>query len=227
MFRRMLFVLGCALLFAFPASGDEWNKKTVVTFNRPVELPGVVLPAGKYVFKLMDSLADRHIVQVFNEDETKLYTTILAIPNRRLEPAADTILRFAERPRNAPEALRAWFYPGDTFGQEFVYPKPRATAIAGETKTPVLSAAITPEEKPEELIKTPVETIAPPPEETAVAPQRWTEPEPTVPEVEPEPAPPAPAPVPELPATGSPMPFIGFAGLSCLILATLLKHVSH
>jgi len=149
MFHRTLLVLSCVLLFALPAQADEWNKKTVVTFNRPVELPGVVLPAGKYVFKLLDSLTDRHIVQVFNEDETKLYTTILAIPNRRLDPAADTILRFAERPRNAPEALRAWFYPGDSFGQEFVYPKTRAAVIAQETKTPVLSAVVTPEAKPE------------------------------------------------------------------------------
>ena len=229
MFRRILLALSCALLFAtIPASADEWNKKTVVTFNRPVELPGIVLPAGKYVFKLLDSPSDRHIVQVFNEDETKLLTTILAIPNYRLEPTSETVMRFGERPEGAPDTLRAWFYPGNTFGQEFVYPKARATMLAQETKVPVLAAPLTPEEQPEELIKAPVETVAPPPEETVVETQKWTEPEPT-PVVEPEPAPPAPAPAPapELPATASPIPLIALAGLSFLTLAAVLKRASN
>lgn len=98
MFKRALTLICCTLLFAvFSVRADQWNKKTVVTFNRPVELPGIVLPAGKYVFKLLDSSSDRHIVQVFNADESKIFATILAIPNYRLEPTGDTVLRFAER----------------------------------------------------------------------------------------------------------------------------------
>lgn len=233
MFKRALTLALCALLFAIlPAKGDEWNKKTVVTFNRPVELPGIVLPAGKYVFKLLDSNSNRHIVQVFNEDETKIFTTILAIPNYRLEPSENTVLSFAERPRTEPEALRAWFYPGNTFGQEFVYPKARAVMIAEETKVPVLAAPLTPEEKPEEMVKEPVETIAPPKVEVAPEPQRWTEPEPT-PVIEPEPEPvpaPAPAPVPvaepELPETASPLPLIALAGIGSLLAALLLRRVA-
>jgi len=228
MFKRALTLVCCALLFAvFSAKADEWNKKTVVTFNRPVELPGIVLPAGKYVFKLLDSLSNRHIVQIFNEDETQIFATILAIPNYRLEPAEDTILRFAERPRTQPEALRAWFYPGDNFGQEFVYPKSRALAIAQENKMPVLSAEVTPQEKPEELVKAPVEAV-PPPKEEAVAEQRWTEPEPT-PVIEPEPVPaPAPAPPakPELPATASSLPLIALIGFSALVVAAVMRKIS-
>ena len=59
-----------ALAFLPSAKADEWNKKTVVTFNEPVEVPGVgaqILPAGTYVFKLLDSPSDRHIVQIFNQ----------------------------------------------------------------------------------------------------------------------------------------------------------------
>ena len=55
--------LFAAGLFVVPsAMADDNNLKTTVTFSQPVEVPGVnaqVLPAGTYVFKLMDSLTDR------------------------------------------------------------------------------------------------------------------------------------------------------------------------
>jgi hypothetical protein len=229
MFKRALTLICCTLLFAvFSVRADQWNKKTVVTFNRPVELPGIVLPAGKYVFKLLDSSSDRHIVQVFNADESKIFATILAIPNYRLEPTGDTVLRFAERARDLPEALRAWFFPGDNFGQEFVYPKVRAMSIAAELKAPVLAAEVAPQAKEEELVKAPVETIVPPREEAMVeAPEHWAQPEPTAPAVEPEPAPvPAPVPAaPPLPATASPFPVIALLGVCSLALAAWLKRV--
>ena len=229
MFKRALTLVCCTLLVAiFSVRADEWNKKTVVTFSGPVELPGIVLPPGTYVFKLLDSAADRHIVQVFNKDETKIYTTILAIPNYRLEPTGDTVLRFTERPRNAPEALRAWFYPGDNFGQEFVYPKARAVNLAAEVKAPVLAAPVTPETKPEELAKAPVETVAPPEVEEPAPPPVAAKPTPAVePEGVPPPAlEPTPAPVAELPKTASPMPLVALLGMTSLALVLLLKRLS-
>src|ERR1700747_3032249 len=85
----MIFVLSLiALAVPFGAKADEWNSKTTVTFSAPVEVPGVgaqTLPAGTYVFKIMDSASDRHIVQIFNEAGDHVYTTILAIPNYRLK----------------------------------------------------------------------------------------------------------------------------------------------
>jgi hypothetical protein len=126
------------------AQADEWNKKTIVTFSGPVEIPGKhlkgmsVLPAGTYVFRLVNSDSNRHIVQIFNERENKIYATILAIPNTRLTPADKTIITFAERPNGEPPALRAWFYPGDNWGDEFVYSKSKAKELAQTTKTPVL-----------------------------------------------------------------------------------------
>jgi hypothetical protein len=113
-----------------------------VTFSQQVEIPGVgahVLPAGKYVFKLMDSLSDRNIVQIFNEDQTQVHATILAIPNYRLRATDKTVMTFRERPAGLPEALRAWFYPGANWGQEFVYPKTRAIELAKLTNQPVLA----------------------------------------------------------------------------------------
>src|SRR5271154_5183304 len=121
-------LLGVAL--SSSARADEWNKKTVMTVSEPIQVPNQVLPAGTYVIKLLDSPSDRHIVQIFNADQTHLFTTILAIPNYRLQPTGKTVVTFWETPPGQPKALRAWFYPGDNFGQEFAYPKSAAVAIA-------------------------------------------------------------------------------------------------
>src|ERR1700686_5606974 len=138
--------LACALL-APSAKADDWNRKTEITFSGPVEIPGVhlvgwgVLPAGTYVFKILDSLSDRHIVQIFNQDETTVYATILAIPNYRLKATDKTVMTFRERPVGQPEALRAWFYPGRNWGEEFVYPKAMAVALAKVSNVAVLAIA--------------------------------------------------------------------------------------
>src|SRR2546427_495135 len=94
------------------ATADEWDQKTIFTFSGPVEIPGQVLQAGTYVFKLADSQSDRNIVQVFSEDEKHLYGTFLAIPDERLRPAGRPIITFDERTNGTPEAVKAWFYPG-------------------------------------------------------------------------------------------------------------------
>jgi hypothetical protein len=136
------------------AEADDWNRKTVITFSGPVEIPGVhlkgwgVLPAGTYVFKILDSQSNRHIVQIFSKDEKTIYATILAIPNYRLQATDKTVITFRERPDGQPEALRAWFYPGRNWGEEFVYPKSKAMELAKATNTHVL---FTPAELPLEV----------------------------------------------------------------------------
>src|SRR5580692_4946700 len=124
------------------AKADEWDQKTVFTFSAPVEIPGQVLLPGTYVFKLADSSSDRNIVQVFNKDENHLYGTFLAIPDYRLKPADKPIITFAERPIGTPEAVRAWFYPGQNYGHDFVYPKPKAVTLAKANQTPVPSMPV-------------------------------------------------------------------------------------
>lgn len=129
---------------ALPRSGKagEWTKTTTLTFSAPFEIPGVgaqVLPAGTYVFKLLDSQSDRNIVQILNERQDHVFSTILAIPNYRLRSTNKTVITFRERAEGQPEALRAWFYPGDRWGQEFVYPKARAIELAKETNLPILA----------------------------------------------------------------------------------------
>jgi hypothetical protein len=132
--KLQMIVLGmvaiAALFASSNANADTWNKATKITFPEPVEVSGIVLQSGTYWFQLLDSPADRHIVQIWNADRSRLITTILALPNYQLRPTGDTVIKFAERPSGTPEAVKAWFYPGDNFGQEFVYPKARATEIA-------------------------------------------------------------------------------------------------
>ena len=133
----------CALLswhaFLPNAKASQWDQKTVFTFSAPVEIPGQALPAGTYVFRLLDSQGDRHIVQIFNMDETQIYATILAVPDYRLAPTDKTVITFEERPSGTPEAIRAWFYPGENYGNVFVYPKSKAMELAKRTKQMILS----------------------------------------------------------------------------------------
>lgn len=142
------------------ARADEWNRKTTITFSGPVEIPGVhltgfgVLPAGTYVFKILDSTSDRHIVQIFSKDESTVYATILAIPNYRLKATDKTVITFRERPAGQPEALRAWFYPGRNWGEEFVYTKSKAVELAKTGNAPVLFAEVNIPQEVAEPIRT-------------------------------------------------------------------------
>jgi hypothetical protein len=210
--RVMLFV-GLGLLGGMVqrAAADDFDQKTVFTFSGPVEIPGQVLSAGTYVFKLADSSSDRNIVQVFNKDETHLYGTFLAIPDYRIKPAGKTIITFEERPAGSPEAVKAWFYPGENYGRDFVYPKPKATALAKANNTPVPSM---PAEFAANTIKPAATVKAPHIVAMSQAPlkaQKPTEEEVEIAEVF---AVSAEAPLPPtLPTTASPLPLIGLVGL--------------
>jgi len=215
-------VLGIAL--APTARADEWNKKTIMTVNESIQVPNKVLPAGKYVVKLLDSPSDRHIVQIFNADETHLETTILAIPNYRLQPTGKTVFTFWETPPGQPKALRAWFYPGDNFGQEFAYPKSAAVQIAAVAHQPVPTTEAT---QPAEMPSAPVTTTQPQQETQPQEVAQATPPPQPEPQAEPAPAPAvAPEPVPqELPKTASPYPLVGLIGLISLGLFMVLHVV--
>jgi hypothetical protein len=162
-----------AMAIAPRINAQTASEKTVMTFSEPFEVPGVdaqVLPAGTYVFKLLDSLSDRNIVQITSEDGTHVFTTILAINNYRLKPADKSVLTFRERGEGQPEAIKAWFYPGYAFGQEFVYPKKRAMELAKAVNEPVLAMPVeaTDAAAEETLKSVPVAAVRPTGEEIAV-----------------------------------------------------------
>jgi len=224
-----------ALAFSASVKADAWNKKTIVTFSQPVEVPGgVVLPPSTYVFKLLDSASNRHIVQIFNEDQTHIYATVLAIPNYRLRVTGKTVITFTERAAGEPQAIRAWFYPGDNFGQEFVYRKSRAVELAKQTNSPMtseLESEITKptkslNEEPEADLKQSQSTAVNPPEkEVEIAQAVEPPPAKTTPTPQEETAD-APESMEQLPQTASQLPFWGLIGLLSLGAGLALMWVS-
>jgi hypothetical protein len=126
MYRKMFSAMICLMLlggtyFVPKVRADESDKKTIVTVNEPIQVPGKVLPAGTYVFKLLDS-NNRTLVAIYDADEMHLITTVQGISDVRTETPDKAILQLEERPSGQPQALKAWFYPGDNTGVEFVYP---------------------------------------------------------------------------------------------------------
>src|SRR5918993_2407695 len=120
------------------------NQDTFFTFSQPVELPKTTLPAGTYFFQLMDSPSNRHIVRVMSQDRTKLHATLMAIPYYSTDrPSDEPQVRFLEVPAAngaaASNAIKIWFYPGNTVGHEFIWPRDRAMALARSTSQPVLT----------------------------------------------------------------------------------------
>ena len=200
-----------ALVSPFSVAAQTWNKRTIVKFSETIEIPGVgqkFLPAGTYVFKLVDSISNRDIVQISNEAEDHVFATILTIANYRLKATDETVMTFRERPVGQPEAIRAWFYPGANWGQEFVYPKARAIEIAKVTQQPVLyvPSEVAPEmakpEPVEALKQAPIRAVTPRGEDVEMAQV-----------VEPPPVEMASA---RLPQTASPLPLFGLMGLLSL-----------
>jgi len=218
------------------ANADEWNKKTYVTISQSIEVPGAILPPGRYVFKLLDSPSNRHIVQVLNERENHVYTTNLAIPKERMEPADKTVLTFYEVPGGGPEPVRSWFYPGDLIGQEFVYPHKRMVQIRaamGRGNTIVAeNRSTTTETKQAEMqaveeqktVETPPPTPSPAPEPVPMEEQQPA-PAPNPPVETPAPAP-QPESTPSMPKTAGNTIEIGLLGLMCIGLAVSFRIVN-
>jgi hypothetical protein len=134
---KMTYVRILAILLLFSLAGlvpraraDDWHKTTLVTVNKPIELPGTVLEPGTYTFRLVSP--NSHIVQIWNAHRTRLYTSIMTIPDARVEPAEHTILKLTESRKGALPELQAWFYPGDSSGEQFVYSH-SPDMVAGKT----------------------------------------------------------------------------------------------
>jgi len=203
------------------AKADEWDKRTVVTFKQPIEIPGMVLPAGTYVMKLFDSPADRDVVQIFNKTETRIFKTVFAVPTYRAEPTGKTVITFEERTAGSPQAIKDWYYPGDLRGEEFIYHKPHLM-LAAQTTTP--APPMQASSKP-----APAQAATPAPAPASAAPSQPVQ----MAENTPAPAPaPAPAqssqpsqatPPTTLPKTASDAPLAGLLGMISLAAGLVLR----
>jgi hypothetical protein len=140
-FRKSFSIMGFMLAFAIMLPvlrADERDQATKFTFTQPVEIPGRVLPAGTYFFKLADS-NDRHIVRILAENGD-LLATVFAIPRQRKGDGADVAVTLADRGATQPEAIVAWFYVGETEGHEFLYPKQVEKELAKDKQDTIVGA---------------------------------------------------------------------------------------
>jgi LPXTG-motif cell wall-anchored protein len=227
-----LLVASAIGLVVIPAAkADDYDKNTKITVNEPVRLPTMTLQPGTYSLRLIEATGNRHVVKVTDENGKGL-GLILALPNYRVVPKDKTVLTYWETPPGQPRAIRSWFFPGDNFGQEFIYPKDEAAQIASYTGGTLPDASA---DLKTAQVQNFDESNSTPPTTVAAAPAPTPEPAPAA--VEPAPAPaepqviaqatpppapavtpePAPTPAPtELPQTGSDLPLVGLIGLASL-----------
>jgi hypothetical protein len=132
-------IIAFTLFFELAAHADEDDRATTITFSQPVQIPGQVLPAGSYLFKLANTDSGLNVVQIFNADRTVLYATLQTIATERPEPANDTIVALAEQGAGQPEALLKWFYPGRETGNEFIYPKQKEKELAQDKQDTIMA----------------------------------------------------------------------------------------
>jgi hypothetical protein len=210
---------------AFRAQADGWDKMTVLTVNEPVQVSDTYLDPGTYVFKLVDVGSARHIVRILNADQTQVINIVMAIPNYRLQPTGDSRFAFWETPPGSARAMRAWFYPGDNFGQEFRYPKElrqlavsRAPQAEQQASAPPPTPEVTPTLAPEPPASTTTATQTDTREPVVIA---QNEPAAVIAQNEAPASPPASA--QELPKTATPYPLIGLSGLLSFGLYGLVR----
>jgi hypothetical protein len=141
--RMMTATCAAAILTAMsatPAHAQTMDSRTEFTFNQPVEMPGVTLPPGTYIFRFADTSSGKSVMQVQAKDaSSKQYGFFLTISAQRPRASNDAELRFLETPAGQPAAVKTWWYPGNTTGREFIYPKSQARRLAQATNQTVLT----------------------------------------------------------------------------------------
>jgi hypothetical protein len=217
-----------ALLSAFvgmllvpTVKGDPVLKRTEVTFGDPVEIPGMVLPPGTYVMKLLDPIMDRDIVRFYDKNEKHMYAMVFAVRDYRLNAPEHTLITFEERAGDSPRAIKEWFYPGDHWGEQFVYPKARTVALAQTAPSAPPTPAITPQ--PPAPPQPVAQSQQPQPEQLAQAQPAPAKSEPIAPAAQPAPAAQLPK---ELPKTASDLPLVGLLGGISLVTGAILRRTA-
>ena len=132
-------IIAFTLFFELAAHADESDQATTITFSQAIQIPGKVLPAGTYLFKLADSDSNENIVQVFNADRTVLYATLQTIATERQEPTGHTVVTLAKQGAGQPDALLKWFYPGRETGNEFLYPTQKEKELAQDRQQTIVA----------------------------------------------------------------------------------------
>jgi len=133
------FVVAFVLFFEVSAHADMSDQATQITFGQPVQIPGQVLPAGTYWFLLANISEQQDVVQIYNSDRSKLYATLETATIESQEATGHTVVKLAEQESSKPDALVAWFYPGETTGHEFLYPKDQEKQLSQDSQQTVVA----------------------------------------------------------------------------------------
>jgi hypothetical protein len=133
------FVVAFVLFFEVSAHADMSDQATQITFSQPVQIPGQVLPAGTYWFLLANISEQQDVVQIYNSDRSKLYATLETATIESQEATGHTVVKLAEQESSKPDALVAWFYPGETTGHEFLYPKDQEKQLSQDSQQTVVA----------------------------------------------------------------------------------------
>jgi len=173
MLTRRLIVVACAvamLAFMAPAMASAQatsDHRTYFTFSGDVRLPGVTLPAGRYVFRFADGSTGRQVVQIVSDQGNKMYGLFMTIPARRMDYAKDAEVRFMETQAGTAPAIKTWWYPGYMTGNEFIYSRDEALRIARAASRPVLTTKAA-SVSDEQLKTTELSYVSPTGQDTAV-----------------------------------------------------------
>jgi hypothetical protein len=220
--------MACALTTFVAASSayaqpNNDHNRTTLTFSQPVEVPGKVLPAGTYVFEHHEAAANRHIVNIYEKDGKTLIMSVLAVPDYRLKATSKTVINFTEVGPGQPQAIRAWFFPGTTVGDELVYSKTRAQALATSSNVVVPAMDDTEPAKADTMKDANVVVMTPDKKEEPISTIQTT---PIMPPPETKPVEPA-APAREaLPHTASNLPVIAWLGTGILLIGFTLRRMA-
>ena len=137
---------GALGMLAFSGSAGAqigpFDQTSYMTFSQKVQLPGVTLPAGTYIFRLPDRNGARHVIQILSRDRSVVYAMLPTRPTYRAQAENDPSVLFHKSPSGTPQPIRAWFYAGEKFGLEFAYPKQQAEQIARQSGGPVLTTQL-------------------------------------------------------------------------------------
>jgi hypothetical protein len=123
------------------ARAQPSDYRTYFTFSTPVTLPGITLPAGRYLFRLADPNSSRKVISVLSADGKKPLAMLHTIPNQMTSAPRDPEIRFMETSGNMPPPIKSWWYPGKSIGYEFIYPRQQALQLAKVTSQPVLTTS--------------------------------------------------------------------------------------
>ncbi len=110
------------LAATFTGAAMTPRRTTYFTFNNPVRLTGVLLPAGAYVFEIGNPDTASDVVRVLDRKRVKVYATALTrTVTRPPAQGLDALIVFGEARPGSPRTISAWYPAGDSTGRAFLH----------------------------------------------------------------------------------------------------------